>query len=73
MLVTASKTEEKKYIIRFVNCKNADKAKLNKSNLKNIDRGKYGMEETENLYINESLCKMLQFLDYKVRRAFKAK
>ena len=61
----------KKVIIRFVNRKCADKALINKSKLKTIDKTKYGLGYVD-LYINENLCPALQFLAYKVRLARKA-
>ena len=62
---------KKNTIIRFVNRKNADLAIHNRNKLKNIDKAKHGL--TDNIYVNESLCRPLQFLLFKVRTAFKAK
>ena len=58
-----------KAIIRFVNRKNADLALHNKKHLKDLDKQKYGL--TNNVYINESLCRPMGFLAFKVRSAFK--
>ena len=60
-------------IIRFVNRKTADNALHNRAKLKNIDRKKYNLEQDKKLYINESLCRPMQYLSYKVRCAYKAK
>ena len=58
-------------IIRFVNRKFADKALHNKSKLKNINREKYGVANDKNIYINENLCRPMQYLAYKVRQALR--
>ena len=63
----------KNTIIRFVNRKVADNALHNKSKLKNINRGKYGLANDANIYINENLCRPMQFLAFKVRKAFREK
>ena len=61
-------------IIRFVNRKHADTALHNKKKLSSIDRRKYRLPpENKGIFINESLCRPLQFLAYKVRVALKAK
>ena len=60
-----------KTIIRFVNRKHADLALHNKNKLKNIDKEKHGLSGA--VYINESLCKPMQFLAYKVRTALRQK
>ena len=60
-----------KTIIRFVNRKHADLALHNKKKLKNVDKEKYGL--SGEVYINESLCKPMQFLAYKVRSALRQK
>ena len=63
-----------KTIIRFVNRKNADKALHNKKKLANIDKKKYGLTEgNPGIFINESLCRPMQFLSFKVRKAYHAK
>ena len=63
-----------KTIMRFVNRKHADMSLHNRKKLKDIDRAKYKIpEESRGLFINESLCKPVQFLFYKVRLALKSK
>ena len=57
-------------IMRFVNRKHADLALLNKKNLAKIDKSKYGLDK--NIYINESMCRPMAFLAYKVRLAYKS-
>ena len=64
----------KNTIIRFVNRKHANLALHNKKKLKSIDRTKYKLPtESKGLFINESLCRPMQFLAFKVRKAFSAK
>ena len=60
-------------IIRFVNRKVADRALHNRAKLKNIDHEKYNLDQNNKLFINESLCRPMQFLSYKVRSAYKTK
>ena len=46
----------------------------NRKKLADIDRNKFGLSAaSKGIYINESLCRPMQFLSYKVRQAFKAK
>ena len=56
-------------IIRFVNRKHANMALHNRKKLKNINKAKYGLMNS--IYINESLCRPMKFLSYKVRVARK--
>ena len=60
-----------KVILRFVNRKHAYKALHNKKKLKDINKQKYGLKD--GLYINENLCRPLQFLAWKIRMAYKSK
>ena len=61
---------KKNVIIRFVNRKDADLALHNRGKLKDIDKeGKFKIKGE--IYINESLCRPLQFLHWKC--AFKGK
>ena len=60
-----------KTIIRFVNRKHADLALHNKKKLKDVDKAKYALQG--NVFINESLCKPMQFLAFKVRNAYREK
>ena len=61
-------------IIRFVNRKHADLALHNRRKLKDIDKSRYEIPiDSYGLFINESLCKPMQFLSYKVRSAYKSK
>ena len=60
-----------KTIIRFVNRKHADLALHNKKKLKDVEKTKYGLQK--NIFINESLCKPMQFLAFKVRKAYREK
>ena len=63
-----------KTIIRFVNRKHADTALHNKKKLEKIDRKKYSLlPQDKGIFLNESLCRPMQFLAYKVRAALKAK
>ena len=63
-----------KTIIRFVNRKLADNCLFNRSKLKDIDKDKFDLPpDHPGLFINESLCRPLEFLFYKVRQASKAK
>ena len=38
---------------------------------RNLDKAKHGLSEDANVFINESLCKPMNFLHYKVRLALK--
>ena len=58
-------------IIRFISRKDADTALHNRSKLKNINKEEFGL--TSNVYINESLCRPMQFLFWKIRTAHKNK
>ena len=60
----------KKTIIRFVNRKHANLALHNRKELAKLDREKYGLGNA--IYINENLCRQMQFLYYKVRLSYKA-
>ena len=61
-------------IIRFVNRKHASLALHNRKKLKTIDRTKFKLPaESKGIFINESLCRPMQFLAYKVRKAYSAK
>ena len=60
-----------KVILRFVNRKHAYKALHNKKKLQTINKEKYGLKDS--LYINENLCRPLQFLAWKIRMAYKSK
>ena len=59
----------KNSIIRFVTRKHADAALHNRGKLKTLDQTKYGFDNR--IYINESLCRPMAFLAYKVRSAKK--
>ena len=64
----------KKTIVRFVNRKHADKCLFNRSKLKDVDKEKFQLPpEHPGLFINESLCRPLEFLFYKVRQASKSR
>ena len=58
-------------IIRFVNRKDADVALHNRGKLKVLKKESFNLKK--NIYINESLCRPMQFLNYKVRCAFREK
>ena len=63
-----------KAIIRFTNRKFANKALHHRKKLKEIDRQKFKIpESSRGLFVNESLCKPMSFLFYKVRSALSAK
>ena len=59
-------------ITRFVNRKHADKALHNRAKLKDIDKQKLKVGNA-NIYINENLCRPMQYLHYKIRQAHKLK
>ena len=63
----------RKTIIRFVNRKNANSALHNRSKLKGLKKEKYNIPKQTNIYINESLCRPLQYLSFKIREAHKGK
>ena len=60
-------------IIKFTSRKFADAALHYRSKLKNIRKTSFGFAEGTKLFINESLCRPYQFLNYKVRQAAKVK
>ena len=61
-------------IIRFVNRKHADKALYKRKKVKDIDRVKYELlNGSRGIFINESLCKPMGFMFFKVRQAHKGK
>ena len=60
---------KKNAIIRFSCRKHADLALHNRGKLKSLDKTKHGLDG--NIYINESLCRPMAFLTYKVRTAKK--
>ena len=60
-------------IIKFTSRKFADAALHYRSKLKNIRKNSFGFAEGTKLFINESLCRPYQFLNYKVRQAAKVK
>ena len=61
-------------IIRFANRKHADLALHHRKKLKVIDRLRYEIPvNSHGIFINESLCKPMQFLSFKVRSAYKSK
>ena len=63
-----------KTVIRFVNRKHADLALHNRKKLASIDKKKHQIpSQSPGLFINESLCRPMQFLEYKVRMAYKRK
>ena len=62
---------KKNVIIRFVNRKDADMVLYNRKNLKTLDKGKFKLKD--NIYLNENLCRPMQFLEYKARCAYREK
>ena len=63
---------KKNVVIRFVNRKDVDLALHNRAKLKVLDKeGKFDIKG--DIYINESLCRPMQFLYWKVRCAYKGK
>ena len=56
-----------KTIIRFIRRKYAALALHNRKELRNLDKAKHGLSEDANVFINESQCKPMNFLHYKVR------
>ena len=63
-----------KTIIRFTNRKFADRALHNRRKLKDINKVTFNIPDaSRGLFINESLCKPMSFLCFKVRSAMKAK
>ena len=62
---------KKNVIIRFVNRKDADLALHDRGNLKKMNKGKLNL--TDNIYLNENLCRPMQFLVYKARCAYREK
>ena len=62
-----------KTVIRFITRKHADAALHNRGKLKSIDMKKCGLPAKHRLYINESLCRPLEYLHYITRCAFKLK
>lgn len=62
----------KKTVIRFANRKFADKSLRFRKQLKVIDKVKYEIPNgSPGIFINESLCRPMQFLFFKVRQASK--
>ena len=62
-----------KTIIRFINRKHANLALHNRKKLRTLNIERHGFPPNTKIYINESLCRPMQFLHYKVRLAAKSK
>ena len=60
-------------VLRFTTRKIADAALHNRNKLKSLNKTTIGLPEGTQLYINESLCRPYQFLNYKIRQALKRK
>ena len=60
-----------KTVIRFITRKQADEALHNRGKLKTIDMKKCGLPAKTRIYINESLCRPMQYLHYIARFVYK--
>ena len=60
-----------KTIVRFINGKHANLALSDRKKLRTLDFERHGFLPNTKVYINESLCRPMQYLHYKVRLAAK--